>query len=295
MGITRIVKMMRSIAVSLLLFMGILGFLPVYSCAEVSLELCKDHINIDFNYHGEKLFMKGIVDKGSDLVIKVVSIDQHSQVLRKKEHVAGLVWMNVGEITFSNVPEFYEVRATRALDEILTPEEKARYGLGYQALFLQSSLAQNGVKLEGAEKEKWFEEFIKYKESSRLYSAGTGPSAGSKKAHAAFSLGVSEANASGSPLPISGGQGRTTDYSFVFEWPYQAKPGTYKATVYEVRDKKVVGQAEDTFVVKKVGAVNVLSGLLNKHGAIYGIISILVALGAGFGVGAVFGKGGGAH
>ncbi len=289
-----VTMMVRSIAAFCFLFVliGISGFKPAYA---VTLELCKDRVDIDFNYHGERLFLKGIVDNGSDLIVKVVSIDQHPQILRKKGRVAGVIWMNVGEILFSNVPDFYEVWATRSLEEILTPEEAAKYGLGYQALLRQSSLLfPEGDEVDGAEKERLFREFIKYKESAQLYSVGTGHSADLKKAKAAFSLGVADANASLSPLQTTGFEGKT-NYSFVFEWPYQAKPGTYRVTVYEVKDKKVIGQAEDTFTVKEVGFVDALVELSNKHGAIYGIIAILASIGAGFGVGAVFRKGGGAH
>jgi hypothetical protein len=35
--------------------------------------------------------------------------------------------------------------------------------------------------------------------------------------------------------------------------------------------------------------------MARKNGALYGVLSILAALGAGFGVGMVFRKGGGAH
>jgi hypothetical protein len=35
--------------------------------------------------------------------------------------------------------------------------------------------------------------------------------------------------------------------------------------------------------------------MAKKNGALYGVISILSALGAGFGVGLIFRKGGGAH
>jgi len=41
--------------------------------------------------------------------------------------------------------------------------------------------------------------------------------------------------------------------------------------------------------------VKALSGMAKNNGALYGIISILIALGAGFGVGMIFRKGGGAH
>jgi F0F1-type ATP synthase membrane subunit c/vacuolar-type H+-ATPase subunit K len=48
-------------------------------------------------------------------------------------------------------------------------------------------------------------------------------------------------------------------------------------------------------LVEQVGMVKSLAGMAKENAALYGGLSILAALGAGFGVGLVFRKGGGAH
>ena len=47
--------------------------------------------------------------------------------------------------------------------------------------------------------------------------------------------------------------------------------------------------------VVRSGIVAKLSNLAFNHAAIYGIIAIVIAMAAGFAVGALFKKGGGAH
>ncbi len=47
--------------------------------------------------------------------------------------------------------------------------------------------------------------------------------------------------------------------------------------------------------VKQVGIVRSLSTMAKNNGALYGLLSVAMALGAGFGVGLIFKKGGGAH
>jgi hypothetical protein len=84
-------------------------------------------------------------------------------------------------------------------------------------------------------------------------------------------------------------------YFMKFKWPYQAAPGNYLVTVYAVKGGKVVEQATSGVLVEQVGGVKALAGMAKKNGALYGLLSILSALGAGFGVGLVFRKGGGAH
>jgi hypothetical protein len=57
----------------------------------------------------------------------------------------------------------------------------------------------------------------------------------------------------------------------------------------------VVETAETHVFVEQVGMVKYLAGMAKNNGALYGVVSILAALAAGFGVGMVFRKGGGAH
>jgi hypothetical protein len=66
-------------------------------------------------------------------------------------------------------------------------------------------------------------------------------------------------------------------------------------TAYAVKDKKVVEEAEGNVLVEQVGVVKALANMAETKGALYGMMSIIVALGAGFGVGIIFRKGGGAH
>ena len=62
-----------------------------------------------------------------------------------------------------------------------------------------------------------------------------------------------------------------------------------------MKDGKVVDQAESRVLVEQAGIVKTLAGMAKNKAALYGLISIVSALGAGFGVGLVFRKGGGAH
>jgi hypothetical protein len=66
-------------------------------------------------------------------------------------------------------------------------------------------------------------------------------------------------------------------------------------TAYAVKDKKVVETATADVSVDQVGLVKSFADMAKNKAAVYGIISILAALCAGFGVGLVFRKSGGAH
>jgi uncharacterized protein (TIGR02186 family) len=225
-----------------------------------------DHITIDFFYHGSSVSVRGVSDPGTDLVIKITSPEGH-QALRQKGKVGGLLWMNVGKLTFEHVPSLYFLHSTKNLTEILNNEELNKYVLGYPALEAHAEVAPVS---DDAEKNKWFGEFVKMKESSKVYATSSGKISTTTK-------------------------GGLQEYYVLMDWPYQASPGEYTVTVYAVKDNKVVEQAESKVSVEQVGVVKSFARMAKESAATYGIISILAALGAGFGVGLVFRKGGGAH
>ncbi|MDA8099302.1 MAG: TIGR02186 family protein [Nitrospiraceae bacterium] len=226
-----------------------------------------DHITIDFFYHGSSVSIKGIADAGTELAIKVTSPESH-QTMKKKGKVGGVLWMNVGTLSFEQTPNFYEVFSTKNIDEMLPSSEQEKYLLGYPAL-------AKHVEINGADGESdrmtWFKEFVKFKEDQHLYLSSAG-------------------KITTTALP-DGHQ----EYFILTDWPYQAAPGEYTVTVYAVKDHKVIEQAETKVKVEQVGMVKTLATMASNNAAFYGFLSIGIALGAGFGVGLIFRKGGGAH
>lgn len=224
-----------------------------------------DHITVDFFYHGSTVSVRGVSDPDTDLIIKVTSEDGN-QTLRKKGKVGGFLWMNVGELEVEHVPKVYFLHSTRNIEDMLSRDEMNKYVIGYPAL-------EKYVKMNAsdeAEKDRWFNEFVRFKESSNLYATSTGKI---------------------SVMEKDGAQ----DYYILSEWPYQAPPGKYTVTVYAVKDKKVIETATSNVLVEQVGMVKSFANMAKNNAALYGIIAILAALTAGFGVGLVFRKNGGAH
>ena len=234
--------------------------------AALTIKANHDHIRIDFFYHGSSVSTRGVSDPGTDLIIKIASPEGH-QSLRQKGKVAGFLWMNVGELKFEHVPMLYSLHSSRKISDILSTEEMDKYTLGLESLGKKAEI----LPVSGeAEKTKWFNEFVRFKESSNLYAESSGDIS----------------------LNSSGGE---QNYYVLSQWPYQAPPGDYIVTVYAVRDKKVVETAETKVFVEQVGMVKSFAVMAKNSAALYGAISIIAALAAGFGVGLIFRKGGGAH
>ncbi|MBI5739565.1 MAG: TIGR02186 family protein [Nitrospirae bacterium] len=234
--------------------------------ADLTIKANHDHIKIDFFYHGSSVSVKGEADPGTDLIVKITS-PEGTQELRKKGKAAGFLWMNVGNLDFENTPYLYSVHSTKKLEDMLSREEMDKYVIGYPALSRHIEITP--VSGED-EKLKWFDEFLKYKESSNLYRSSSGKI-------------------------MTSSEGGRQAYYILTDWPYQAPPGDYIVTVYAVKDRQVIEKAEANVSVEQVGIVKALAEMARSKAAMYGIISILAALAAGFGVGLIFRKGGGAH
>ncbi|MEW6713628.1 MAG: TIGR02186 family protein [Nitrospirota bacterium] len=260
------VRSLRNIFSAVLIALFGLIMTGTNASAELTIKANHDHIKIDFFYNGSTVSVAGDADSGTDLIIKIASPESH-EILKQKGKVAGLLWMNTGTINFEHTPNLYSIYSTKKVEEILSTEEADKYVIGYPALSRQMEIAP--VSTED-ERSKWFNEFVKYKESSNLYTTSSGK------------------------ISITSKDGKQA-YYILTAWPYQAPPGDYLVTVYAVKDKKVIEKAESKVMVEQVGAVKMLAGMAKNNGALYGGISIMAALAAGFGVGMIFRKGGGAH
>ena len=259
-------KTTRFFISALFVLMG--AFLPLDddAAAELTAKANHDRISIDFFYHGSTIGISGISDPGTDLIVTVTAPDGR-QALKKKGKVGGVLWMNVGDVKFERVPNVYFLHCTKEIGTILSGGEMEKYALGYPAL--KKHIGISPVSNDG-EKGAWFKEFVRFKESCKLYATSYGKISTELK---------------------DGKQ----NYHILTQWPHQAPPGKYLVTVYAVKDNKVVEKAEANVLVEQAGVVKMLYDMARNNAVLYGIISIIAALGAGFGVGLIFGKGGGAH
>jgi uncharacterized protein (TIGR02186 family) len=258
--INRIAIIIMSLSLSLLLLCINNAF------AELTVKANHDHIKIDSFYNGSTLSIRGVsTPADADLIIKITSAEGH-QSLREKSKVGNILWMNTGELKIENVPNVYFLHSTRKIENILSKEDMNKYVLGYPSL--EQHVKMNVTNEE--DKTRWFNEFIKFKESSKLFDTSFGK------------------------ITLKEMDGKQ-NYYILTQWPYQAPPGNYTVTVYAVKDKKVIETATANVLVEQVGIVKSLAQMAKNNGALYGFLSIILALGSGFGVGLVFRKSGGAH
>lgn len=225
-------------------------------------QVTPQNIPITLLYHGAQISIQGQNAMDSDLIVKISSepTDAH---MKFKGKAAGLFWMKMGDISFEHVPAAYLLYTSRDLDSLLPENQRIKEGIGFESIIAGTTVESSA---DGMDPDRWIDEFIKFKKAEKLYQVREGSITRNKDA-----------------------------YRLDIDWPYQAAPGTYNIEVIAVRDGSIINRAETSLTVARTGIVAQLSNLAFNHASVYGILAIFVAMAAGFAVGALFKKGGGAH
>lgn len=225
-------------------------------------EVTPQDIPIKLFYHGANLNIDGKCGPNDDLIVRVGNEAEDAH-MKFKGKAAGIFWMKIGDMSFEHVPAAYLLATSKNLDSLLGKAEQIREGIGFESIKAGAAIESSA---EGMDKDRWINEFIKFKKEEKLYRIEEGT------------------------ITKQAGE-----YHLEMNWPYQAAPGTYNIEVLAVRDGKIVDRAESSLTVARKGIVAQLTALAFDQAAVYGIIAIVIAMVAGFAVGALFKGGGGAH
>nr|WP_321464418.1 TIGR02186 family protein [uncultured Desulfobulbus sp.] len=223
--------------------------------AETTVNVSPTAIVMGAKYNGVDLTVTGEIPEGSDLIVRLVGTpgDLH---LREKGKVFGLLWMNVGKLTLTNVPSVCLTSATRPLPQL---------GKGAASYRLDALTSAIGVEEEGANKSIDIpHELLKLKTKEGLYhEAAEGIKLGSVK---------------------NGLQ----SYTAHIKVPSSLKPGEYKVEAVAISDDAVVGEADTTIKAALSGFPKWLSELAYQKSVLYGVMATVIAIVSGLLIGLVF-------
>jgi len=254
--------MLKNILVSLMLTAAV-AWQPVSAGADVSLELDPNNVRIGTFYNGTTIEATGLVPADAEILVRVSGAGEELH-LKKKGKVGGLLWMNTGDVTFEHAPRAYMLNTTTTLADRL---EQPAIGLGFIALEKQVEISAT----DEAEKTFLFQEFLKLKKKAGLYIIDT---------------------ASTSYAPAENGM---KSFHSVLTIPPRMTPGAYTVELFAVTGDQVVGSTTNKFNIKQIGFPAQLSDLAFNKSIFYGVMSVIIALGAGLLMGTLFKGKGGAH
>jgi uncharacterized protein (TIGR02186 family) len=188
-----------------------------------------------------------------DVVLKLTSARAGATLSRLGK--VGPLWLSQGRVHFGNVPQMFKIKSTRPLQEILLPGELTRYGLGFSGL--RASMTVEG----GLDPGLYLNELLAVRQAAGLY---TFKDTGVTSVHGQFAA--------------------------TFFWPPGAPSGTYRIEALAVRDLRVAGVEETTIEVHKVGIEAWISDLASRHGILYGLLAVVLAVAVALFMSAVFNR-----
>lgn len=216
-------------------------------------DLSSHLVAITTGFVGTQVLLFGAVEGSGDVVMVVRGPDEEV-VVRRRGQVAG-IYVNRKRMTFTRVPSFYLLAASRELDKIAPAAERARQEIGTEFLRLPPA-----AQYDPAQVAEFRAALIRAKENEGLYSRNV--------AHISF---------------LGARLFRANVY-----FPSNVPVGTYQVQVYLFKDGAVAGAQTTPLVISKIGASAEIFDFAHRHTISYGLVAVLVALSAGWLAGAIF-------
>ena len=239
-----------SLIVSAALVWGALFPLAVTGQDSGGVTLEPEIIEIDMLYGGAEVRVEGPVQQGSDIV--VIFRGPNTEETFNKKVRAGPIWINSGKVHVRKAPSLFLSYSSTPVGKILPEALVRQYGLLPDAISRQMELDADGDTID---EDVMRSNYLAMKSGIDVYQVHEG--------------GVS-----------IGGQ----RFSALVDWPRTAPPADYEVSVYECSGKEVLGVRKATLSVVKVGAPQYIYDYSNNRSSIYGVLAVLLALIAGFGI-----------
>jgi uncharacterized protein (TIGR02186 family) len=223
-------------------------------------------VEIGLTYQGDQIHFFGVNPvPGADLIIRLTAEIEDDIKLSVKGKV-GPFWMAVKQYEVTGAPFMYKIHANRPIAEIISPETARLLELGYPAI--RDKMKLHLIRGEAApeDEETVFQGLVNIKEADNLYNIVEDPDR----------LEIEEERL----------------FKHYFRFPPKATEGRYQVETFAFQEGELVGYGKDLIQIRKVGLESWLTRTSQESPVFYGILAVLIAVGAGLGVGLIFRKGG---
>lgn len=251
---------MKRPLLSILTCLTLLSALPVAS-EEVVLGLSKDKVSITTNFDGSEILIFGAVKREEAIpegppveVIVTVAGPSMPLTVRRKEKRLG-IWVNIDAVEVDHAPSFYAVQTSGPLRDVLKDVEDLRHKIS-----VPRAIRSVGAPSNIQDAETFTEALIRIRSQSDLYQLRED------------AVTVSE----------------QTLFRTAVRLPAALTEGDYVTRIFLTRGGNVVSSYDTTINVQKVGMERWLFELSRGQPLLYGLMSIAIAIFAGWAASAVF-------
>lgn len=244
----------------LLAFLLLLPTLLWASDEEVVLGLSQDRVAITARFDGSDILVFGAVKRESaipetplDVVIAIAG-PVSTVTVRRKDRKYG-IWVNAASVNVGWVPSFYAVATSGPFDSVLLAEEDQRHNISIERSI--HAIVTPGMREKASD---FTDALLRVRREEGVYQMLEG------------AVDVDQ----------------QTLFRTSIALPSNLTEGDYKTRIFLAREGRVISSLETNIAVQKVGLERFLFNLAQNQPTLYGLLSLALAVIAGWGASAVF-------
>ena len=223
--------------------------------------LSQTEVSITANFSGSEIIIYGAVKRDAPAPKKprmevIVTVEGPSSpfIIRKKERRVG-IWLNKKEVQIDLAPSFYAVATTGPISEILTDAENLRY-----QITIPSAIRAKGLADQTVTSTDFMAALLRIRESEGRYRLDEG------------AVELTDATLFRADVVL----------------PANLTEGDYRVRMYITRGGVVIDTQDQVIVVQKQGVERFVHRLSKSQPLVYGLLSLLLAVAAGWGASTAF-------
>lgn len=228
---------------------------------EVVAGLSQTRVSITTNFAGSEILIFGAVKRAAPMpdhaplhVVVTVAGPSTPVTVRRKARRFG-IWVNTDVVEIDAAPSFYAVATTAPLDQAMSDTEDLRHKVS-----IERAIRAVGTAEQAPEAESFTKALIRIRKDNDLYQI----------------------------LPGAVTLTEQTLFRTSIALPANLHEGDYTTRIFLTRAGEVVDAYETSIGVQKVGLERWVFTLAHDHPLVYGLLSLAIAIAAGWGASAVF-------
>ena len=247
---------MRAFILTLLI---LLNTAPI-EAEEVVLGMSHDEVAITATFDGSEILVFGAIKRESKIspvplqVIVAVSGPSEPLLVRRKELKFG-IWVNTDTVEVDLAPSFYAVATSAPWDQVVTDTEDLRHKIS-----INRAIRSVGAPMHIENAQSFSDAVMRIRKKSGLYQLRENTVAVDQQ----------------------------TLFRTSIEMPANLTEGNYKTRIFLTRNGQVLSHFETDIAVRKVGLERFLFTLSRENPLVYGLMSLAIAIFAGWSASAVF-------
>jgi uncharacterized protein (TIGR02186 family) len=220
-------------------------------------------IEIQYSFTGANLLLFGAIlypggrlpddDKPTDIVV-VVKGPVQSILVREKQKLGGLIWVNASRLRYRSAPSFYAIASSKPIAQMLDARTRAIYELGLSSL--QLSPASSAPTQE---QDRFARGLVELKARNGLYVEAPGA------------------------VEITQG----VLYRARVTIPARVPVGRFTAETFLIRDGRVLAVATREIDIRKSGFERFVARSADRQSVLYGLVAVALSVLFGWGAGVI--------